>query len=154
MKLVDAKYFTAAIGIHRAQAKKILNSKLSFVAKRENAHLYDKNEVDKIVAEYKRAKDVKAEYEWDIKDIEQHFGLSRSYIQMIVNMHGFPDPVRKMAVNKGRYCRVWIASEIKAIDLKKLDNGKRKKRVVSTTVRQDSITGLREVEKQFLRGFL
>jgi len=73
---------------------------------------------------------------------------------MIVNMHGFPDPVRKMAVNKGRYCRVWIASEIKAIDLKKLDNGKRKKRVVSTTVRQDSITGLREVEKQFLRGFL
>jgi predicted DNA-binding transcriptional regulator AlpA len=152
MNLVNATYFTAAIGIHRSQAKKILNKSAKVVSKRGNEHLYNKKEVDAIVKEYKRVKDVKAEYEWDIKDIEKHFGLSRSYIQMLVNRNGFPEPVRSIAVNKGRYARLWIASEVKAIDLKKLPEGKRKARIVST--KQPSITGLREVEKQFIRGFL
>ncbi|MDD3644382.1 MAG: hypothetical protein PHR19_02520 [Bacteroidales bacterium] len=150
-ELVNAKYFIEKTGLHQSWARKILQDRLEPQGEHRHPKMYIKKDVDVIIKELKTSSKLKSHDEWDIKDMQKYFGLSRSYIQLLVNCEKFPKHARKTAVTGGRYARLWKSEVIKNLDMHKLEYGKRQKR----TFIKAKETGLRltTIEQQFLRGF-
>lgn len=151
MELVNAKYMIEKTGLHQSWVRKILQDRAEQQGESNHPKLYNKKDVDVIIKDILRSKAPKSKDEWDIKDIKDYFGLSRSYIQLLANDKSFPKHIRKTAITGGRYARVWKASDIKNLDIHKLEGGKRQKRDFSA--KKDTTLRLKHVEMQFLRGF-
>jgi hypothetical protein len=117
---------------------------------------YRKYEVVKLAEEIARRRISKQHDEWDTQDIANHFKIHKTTAVKLVRQPGFPSVKRKYIKGKSTNAtRVWDANEIKLT--KKEDfrnyNSPRSERKHPKVKKQQPITKMMDLEKQFLRGF-
>jgi hypothetical protein len=117
---------------------------------------YIKEEVVKLSEEIARRRIPKQPDEWDTQEIANHFKIHKTTAVKLVKQPGFP-PVKRRYI-KGtatNATRVWDANEIKLTrkeDFKNY-NSPRSERKHPKVKKQQPITKMMDLEKQFLRGF-
>jgi hypothetical protein len=148
-ELVNAKYFIEKTGFNSSWARKILTERLENKGVNNRFRMYDKEEVDEIIKEYRIAKEPKKEHEWDLSDIKNYFEVCATFAQRLARCDGFPEPVRKIIGEKpSNHKRLWLDSDIKQVIIKNYPEV-----WVRKTNKKPKETRLSNVEQQFLRGF-